>query len=112
MGHLSLCRGSVRGTWRGVSFPGTLEAHVREGFGRGTSLSYGDSVRGTWREGSHTEDSEKWVLEGSGNGAFLFAGAPQRESKGIKQGKPRPIWLLGWNLYLIYFSAVYNLECL
>jgi hypothetical protein len=24
MGHLSVCRGSARGTWRGVSFLGTL----------------------------------------------------------------------------------------
>jgi hypothetical protein len=38
MEHLSLCRGFVRGTWRGGFFTGDSERHVREGFGRGVSL--------------------------------------------------------------------------
>jgi hypothetical protein len=76
MEHLSVCRGSVRGTWRGISFLGTLGKHVTEGSGMGASRSYRGSVRGTWREGFHTEDSERHIAEGCGNGAFLFAGAP------------------------------------
>jgi hypothetical protein len=59
----------------GVSLLGTLERHVREGFGRGASL-YTDSMRETWRSGSHTEDSKRHVIEGSGKGTFLFTGAP------------------------------------
>jgi hypothetical protein len=34
MEHLSVYRGSVRGTWNGGS-----EKHVKEGFGNGASLS-------------------------------------------------------------------------
>jgi hypothetical protein len=47
--HLSLYRGSVRGTWRGGFFTGDSERHVREGLdGKHVSL-YRGSVRGTWR---------------------------------------------------------------
>jgi hypothetical protein len=37
--HLSLNRGSIRGTWRGGFFSGHAEKHVREGFGRVASIS-------------------------------------------------------------------------
>jgi hypothetical protein len=72
MENLSLCRGSVRGTWRGGFFSGDSEEHVREGFARGAAFSYRGCVKGVWREDSHTEDSERHVSEGSGKGAFLF----------------------------------------
>jgi hypothetical protein len=76
MEYLSLCRGFIRGTWRGGIFTGDSERHVREGL-EGEHLSlYRGSVRGTWREGSHTEDSKRHVIEGSGKGAFLFTEAP------------------------------------
>jgi hypothetical protein len=39
MEHLSLCTDFIRGTWRGGIFTGDSERHVREGFGRGGSLS-------------------------------------------------------------------------
>jgi hypothetical protein len=39
MEHLYLCRGFVRGTWKGKIFTGDSERHVREGFGKGASLS-------------------------------------------------------------------------
>jgi hypothetical protein len=39
MEHLSLCRGFVRGTCKWGLFTGDFERYVREGFGRGASLS-------------------------------------------------------------------------
>jgi hypothetical protein len=39
MALLSLCRGFVRGIWRGGFFTGDSERHVRKGFGGGASLS-------------------------------------------------------------------------
>jgi hypothetical protein len=113
MEHLSLCRGSIRGTWRGGGgFTVDSQKHVREGFGRGASLSCGGPVRGAWRQRPHTEDMERCVSEGSGNGVFLFAGAPWREPKGMKQGRARPIRLLGRNPSWIYFSVMGNLRVL
>jgi hypothetical protein len=47
MEHLSLCRGFVRGTWRGDFFTEDSDRHVREGFGREHLCLYSGSVRGT-----------------------------------------------------------------
>jgi hypothetical protein len=58
MEHVSLCRGFVRGTWRGVSLLGTLRDMSGKALeGEHMSL-YRGSVRGTWREDSHAEDSK------------------------------------------------------
>jgi hypothetical protein len=76
MEHLSVCRGSIRGTWRGVSLLETLRDMSGKAL-EGEHLSpYRGSMRGTWREGSHTDDSERHGSEGSENGAFLFTRAP------------------------------------
>jgi hypothetical protein len=65
MEHLSLCRGFVRGTWRGGGGVSSLES-LRDMSGKaleGEHLSlYRGSVRETWREGSHTEDSKTYVI--------------------------------------------------
>jgi hypothetical protein len=41
MEHLSLCWGSVRGTWKGGFFTGDSERHVREGSENGAFLFTG-----------------------------------------------------------------------
>jgi hypothetical protein len=77
-----LCRGSLRGTWKVFLFWGLCETCQGRLWNRCISLLQ-RFCQGTWREGSHTEESERRVPEGSGNGVILFAGAPQREPKGI-----------------------------
>jgi hypothetical protein len=67
MANLSLYRDPVRGTWRGCTFNGDSDRHIKEGFGNGAS----GSVKGTWRKGSYTEDSERHVIKCTGNGAFV-----------------------------------------
>jgi hypothetical protein len=65
MEHLSLCRGSIRGTWRGVSLLGTLRDMSGKALEGEHLCLYRGSVRGILREGSYTEDSERHVSEGS-----------------------------------------------
>jgi hypothetical protein len=49
MEHLSLCRDSVRGTWRGGSFSGGSERYVKRALEmEHLSLCRG-SITGTWR---------------------------------------------------------------
>jgi hypothetical protein len=49
MEHLSLCRGSVRGTWRGGFFSGDCVRYVKKALEmEHLSLCRG-SIRGTWR---------------------------------------------------------------
>jgi hypothetical protein len=51
MEHLSLCRGSIRGTQRGGSFSGGSERYAKRALEmEHLSLCRG-SVRGTWRGG-------------------------------------------------------------
>jgi hypothetical protein len=76
MEYLSVCRGFIRGTWRGLSLLGTLKDTSGKAL-EGEHLSlYRGSVRGARREGSHTEDFKRHVIGGSGKGAFLFTGTP------------------------------------
>jgi hypothetical protein len=42
-------QGLHKGNLEGGFFSGDAKKHVREGFGRGASLSYGGSMTGTWR---------------------------------------------------------------
>jgi hypothetical protein len=47
MEHLSLYRGSMRGTWRKGSYTEDSKRHVTEGPGNGAFLFYRGSIRGT-----------------------------------------------------------------
>jgi hypothetical protein len=67
-------------------------------------------VRGSWRKGSHTEDSKRHVIEGSGKGAFLFYRGSIRGTKIYLAREGSANMFIGPELYLIYFSVMYNLE--
>jgi len=64
-------------------------------------------MRETWREGSYTENSDRRALEGFENGVS-FIGLHKGNLRHL-HGRAQPLRLLGWNLYLIHFSVMYNL---
>jgi hypothetical protein len=49
MEHLSPCRGSVRGTWRGRSFPGDFERYAKRALEMEHLSPHRGSIRGTRR---------------------------------------------------------------
>jgi hypothetical protein len=61
MEQLSLCRGSVRGTWRGGFFSGDFESYVKKALEMKHLPLCKGPVRGTWREGFVSGDFERNV---------------------------------------------------
>jgi hypothetical protein len=69
MDHLSLCRGCVRGSWRGGFFSGDFERYVKRALEMERLSLRRGCVRGSWRGGLLFWGLREICKEGSGDGA-------------------------------------------